>query len=182
MTDAQTRALIQALLDEHRPGLETLRAKAAGYFAAVSDGKVWRKAPAVEVTLQDPADGPGAPDARLVIQPTYVRRKTAAGWAVTVGVDTIHLTLFHLHPGPEPNSVEWRKRASLVLPAGQPARLTRWYPREVAADVGQLAAVVARFLADPMGAVAKSRVPPRLLRFYALRPVCPGTGPTQASG
>lgn len=155
--DPELEALVKRrtreILVAHAPMLATLRHAASRYFHARSDGKVYRRDPALKITIVAPA-AEGAPAAKVMIYPGVSRRDIEDTRQVTVEAGWIRLTLCHLVP--HEGKVEYRERITLVLDSNGEVRTGRYFPRTSDVDAERTCTTAARFLEDPPAAVAAS--------------------------
>jgi hypothetical protein len=136
--------------------LSRLRRAAAGYFHSRSDGKLYKRDPALKITIRIPETA-GEVDARMVIHPGTSRSGYTRARQVRVEPERIELLLIHVVPHrQQPDKVEHQARLSIHLMPDGTARIMRHYPQTSDVDAERLRSIAARFLEDPSAAVAAS--------------------------
>jgi hypothetical protein len=140
-----TKQHAEDVIDANQAMLADLRRLVAGFF---SRGKTDTRRKAREITILDAPGSPGEPDGKLVIHPSRPLWRGAK-----VDPDAVMLNLFHDVP-----RSGWQSRILMELKADGSVFVLRCWPDALDLDAARACSVAARFVLDPLAAIAANGV------------------------
>lgn len=161
--DPELEAAIASRTDETvARSMDVLRAlgrAAGGYFRSRSEGAIYKRDPALKITLVVP-DGEDGIRAKVAISPGIAtNHRRGDDRRVSVDPSCVHLVLFQINLNAKPGmwGSKWYECFSVrACLSGEVQREGRWYPMECDVHAEKLCTTAARFVADPAAAVAAS--------------------------